>query len=133
LQQRRCEVRLIVKFSTKLTLLVLVAVLLPLFGLGSAVYLKQKQVIEERLQQQLHQQGISAVHHIRDHLLEIYRDLDLVAGSSTLRPHVWTPEYGLNRYLASFPVYDAIVYTDDQGKLVAHAGSPLPAEGDTRS
>lgn len=118
------------KFSTKLTLLVLVAVLLPLFGLGSAVYLKQKQVIEERLQQQLHQQGISAVHHIRDHLLEIYRDLDLVAGSSTLRPHVWTPKYGLNRYLASFPVYDAIVYTDDKGKLIAHAGSPLLTEGD---
>ena len=118
------------KVSTKLTLLVLVAVLLPLLGLGGAVYFMQKQVIEERLQQQLHQQGTSAVHHIRDRLLGNYRDLALVAGSSTLRPHVWTPEYGLNRYLASFPMYDALIYTDDKGKLIAHAGAPLLTEGD---
>ena len=74
------------KFSTKLTLLVLVAVLLPLLGLGGAVYFMQKQVIEERLQQQLHQQGAAAIHHIRDQLLGNYLDLALVAGSSTLRP-----------------------------------------------
>lgn len=118
------------KLSTKLTLLVLVAVLLPLLGLGSVVYVMQKQVTAERLQQQLQQQGTSAIHHIRDHLLENYRDLGLVTGSSTLRPHVWTPEYGLNRYLASFPMYDALVYTDRNGKLIAHAGSPLLTEGD---
>lgn len=118
------------KLSTKLTLLVLGAVLLPLFGLGSVVYIQQKQVTAERLQQQLQQQGTSAIHHIRDHLLENYRDLALVAGSSTLRPHVWTPEYGLNRYLASFPMYDALVYTDPNGRLIAHAGSPLLTEGD---
>lgn len=118
------------KFSTKLTFLVLGAVLLPLLALGSAVYLMQKQVIEKRLQQQLQQQGIAATQHIRDHLLENYRDLALVAGSSTLRPPVWTPEYGLNRYLASFPMYDALIYTDQNGKLIAHAGSPLLTEGD---
>lgn len=118
------------KLSTKLTLLVLGAVLLPLFGLGSVVYIQQKQVTAERLQQQLQQQGTSAIHHIRDHLLENYRDLALVAGSSTLRPHVWTPEYGLNRYLASFPMYDALVYTDPNGRLIAHAGSPLLTQGD---
>lgn len=119
------------KLSTKLTLLVLVAVLLPLFGLGSVVYVMQKQVTAERLQQQLQQQGTSAIHHIRDHLLESYRDLALVAGSSTLRPPVWTPEFGLNRYLASFPMYDALVYTDPNGKLIAHTASPLLTEGDT--
>lgn len=118
------------KLSTKLTLLVLVAVLLPLLGLGSVVYIQQKQVTAERLQQQLEQQGTSAIHQISDHLLENYRDLALVAGSSTLRPHVWTPEYGLNRYLASFPMYDALVYTDPNGKLIALAGSPLLTEGD---
>lgn len=118
------------KFSTKLTLLVLVAVLLPLLGLGGVVYFMQKQVIEERLQQQLQQQGLAAVQGIRDRLLENYRDLALVAGSSTLRPQVWTPEYGLSRYLASFPMYDALIYTDAKGKLIAHAGSPLLTEGD---
>lgn len=38
------------EFLTKLTLLVPAAVLLPLLGLGGAVYVMQKQVIEERLQ-----------------------------------------------------------------------------------
>ena len=118
------------KLSTKLTILVLVAVLLPLFGLGWAVYVMQKQVTEERLRQQLQQQGAAAVEHIRDHMLENYRDLALVAGSSTLRPQVWTPEYGLNRYLASFPRYDALIYTDERGKLIAQAGSPLLTQGD---
>ena len=119
------------KLSTKLTILVLVAVLLPLFGLGWAIYVMQKQVTEERLQQQLQQQGVAAIGHIRDHLIDNYRDLALVAGSSTLRPHVWTPGYGLNRYLASFPTYDALIYTNERGKLIAHAGSPLLTEGDT--
>jgi hypothetical protein len=119
------------KLSTKLTLLILAAVLVPLLGLGSVLYCSQKQAIEQRLHQQLLQHGTAATSHISDHLLENLNNLKLVAGSSTLRTDKAKAEYGLARYLSTFSHFDALIYTDNGGRPIAYAGKPLLTRGES--
>jgi diguanylate cyclase (GGDEF)-like protein/PAS domain S-box-containing protein len=118
------------KLATKLALLILASVTLPLLSVGSLVYVTRKHEILQDLKRDIAHVARVTAHDLEDQLTEHHRDLKVVASSSRLRTDAANAAIGLRHYLSAFPNFDALVFVSNDGKLIAYAGTPLLAPDD---
>lgn len=120
-----------IKLRHKLVLMVFVSALVPLSIMGGVTYYLMKNQMERGLNDLLLEVGTSTVQLMDDYIMERYKELDLVSGSSTLRSgKVEMATYGLGRYSDNFSEFDALLFADTSGRLFAHHGLPLRTKGD---
>ena len=115
---------------TKITLMVFMAVLLPLLTTGSYIYLSQNVDPRDGLAKLLVTTGRATATLMDNFIVQRATELELVAGSSTLRKTPEDANYGLGRYLSSFSKFDSLIFTDPQGNVIAHQGKILLSKGE---
>jgi methyl-accepting chemotaxis protein len=97
---------------------------------GGIIYFTQKSTIESGLSERLEEAGSYTSILIDNYIMARANEVDLVAGSSTLRSTTEEALYGLNRYLSTFTQYDSFVFVNTQGEYVAHSGELLLTKGE---
>lgn len=110
----------------KLVLLVFFCSIVPLSIMGGVTFFMMKAQMEQSLSNLLEETGQSTARLMDNYLLQRRVDLGLVAGSSTLRAGNETQAlFGLSRYIETFDDFDALLFADTRGNLVASAGNVL--------
>ena len=97
---------------------------------GGIIYFTQKSTIESSISERLEEAGSYTRILIDNYIMARANEIDLVAGSSTLRSTTEEALYGLNRYLDTFTEYDSLVFVNPQGEYVAHSGEFLLTKGE---
>lgn len=69
--------------------------------------------------------GKSTSKQMDNFLIQRFDEINLIAGSSTLKSAPIEAEYGLARYLNTFEQFDSLIFTDINGQVIAHKGTVL--------
>lgn len=118
-------------FRVRIVLLLLVVIMLPLSIMGTVTSELMESELKKNINDLLVETGTSRAQLMDDFMVRRHQEAELVSGSSTLRRgSVEDAAYGLGRYSDTFEEFDSLFFADDQGALVAFAGSPLSTRGD---
>ncbi len=116
----------------KIIILITLAVLLPLAGTGTYLYLSQSAYLQNNLGTVLASIGRATAQTMDRFIVQRGPELELVSGSSTLRRTPESARYGMSRYLETFTDFDAFVFVDPSGELIAQQGTVLLSKGEQR-
>jgi len=107
-----------------------VVVALLVAAVGGTIYFSQKSTIESGLSERLEEAGTYTGILLDNFITARANEVNLVAGSSTLRSTAERAAFGLNRYLGTFSEYDSFVFVNAQGEYVSHSGAFLLTKGE---
>ncbi|MDZ7640861.1 MAG: methyl-accepting chemotaxis protein [Desulfurivibrio sp.] len=114
----------------KITMMIFLAVLVPLCLTGSYIYLTQNVDPREGMARLLVTTGEATATLMDNFIVQRGTEIGLVSGSSTLRGTAEEAQYGLERYHSTFDEFDSLVFTDPAGNLVAKDGKVLLSKGE---
>lgn len=118
------------KLLTRLTLVILAAVQVPLWLVGGSVYLFEREQLESKLEQELQLIGAMSQRQLDEYLLQFDRDLKIIVESDHLKHGGKDTAAALAHHLNSFPKFDALILTRSNGEPIKHVGHVMLARGE---
>lgn len=115
---------------SKILVMVFFIVLTPLVIMGGVTYSLMKSQLESGITTLLQEVGDSTAELMDNFIFQRYAEVQLVAGSSTLRRNdASSAAYGLGRYLSTFEDFSSLTFVDTQDRVVTQQGRFLLTQG----